>query len=186
MTTEQSIERLQKLKGIAERVRTHLRDVGAAEKLAMNYHDELLRTGQLYEKSQEELRLAILLCGKALLEAKELLPYGEWGAWLAREGFARRTAHRYIAMARPVVPTLAQVTKGGGLTARVFMRVADGWAKWLGKRLPDATALATWLPEERLSAAERLRPAAELYEALRGTPPTPGQGISLAAPNPAG
>jgi hypothetical protein len=175
MRTEEQVERLQKLSGIAERIKAHYRDVQAAERLSNNYRDEVIRAGSLYEKAQSELQSAILLCGKALIEARELVPHGEWRAWLGKHGFSKSTAHRYILAARPNVPGLGRLLQ---LTYGRFVK----WAK----RVPTVEVVLSWPQEQQRLAMADLEPAAGLYAALQAALPPPGKESFVGSPSPAG
>jgi hypothetical protein len=62
-----------------------------------------------------------LQAGAALLEAKRLLPHGQWGTWLARAGINDRTAQRYMRLARSPLTSDIVSDLGGVSPALAFL-----------------------------------------------------------------
>lgn len=57
-------------------------------------------TGEILE-AQRKGGEAVLTIGKCLIEAKEMLPHGEWLPWLAEKvGYSEKTAQNFMRLAR--------------------------------------------------------------------------------------
>lgn len=137
-----------------------------------NHHDECVAAGTVMSSAHERFKTEAMLCGAKLRQAKELLAHGQFEDWVEKHcSFGVRMARNYMAAAAKRVEEPAP--KAFTLTARVLLRVTDRWAGWLRAKVPDRAAILGWSVDEKQQLAARLRPLAELYEAVGG-PETPG------------
>lgn len=140
------VELVERLEGIAKRIRTH--------------HDQAVAAGHVFQKATERMRAEILLCGQALIEAKELLPHGQWIPWVREKcGFSRWTANRYMDAAKPNGADVHLLEKARRFTYTLLSR----WAQ----RVPAPEVVFEWPIEEQRRALTDLEPTERLCVALR-------------------
>ena len=98
--------------------------------------------------------------GDLLIEAKELVPHGQWGEWLRREtGISHRTAQRYVQIARNAPPVAGLGIKAMADALALTRYKAVATATDLGSRWCRVTGDRVAPTGEQLSVpVELLRP----------------------------
>ncbi|WP_370301406.1 DUF3102 domain-containing protein [Pseudooceanicola sp.] len=68
-----------------------------------------------------------LAAGAALVEAKEIVPHGQWGAWLKQSGLPDRTAQRYMLLHRAGVKSAIVAEMGIAQAERLASFGLKAW-----------------------------------------------------------